>query len=88
MNQQQAEQRRQLLEFINQAINDGAWINIRFSDLKQTKSEAVVICKWFSEIVGEPVLENKDGRREHLSVRKDRIELVHRYGKNSTTIII
>jgi hypothetical protein len=83
-----AEKRRELLMFINQAIEDGAWISIRFSDLKQTKSEALLICKWFEEIVGEPVIENKDGRREHLSVKKDRIELVHRYGKNSATIII
>jgi hypothetical protein len=85
MNQQQ---RQQLLNFISDAIDDGARINIRFSDLKQTKTQATIICKMFSDIVGAPVIENKDGRREHLSVTKDRIELVHRYGKNSTTIII
>jgi hypothetical protein len=81
-------QRQQLLQFISDAIDDGAWINIRFSDLKQSKTQAIIISKMFSEIVGEPVEEHKDGRREHLSVRKNRIELVHRYGKNSTTIII
>jgi hypothetical protein len=77
-----------LLNFIDFAIRDGARISIRFSDLKQSKTEAQIVCRMFSEIVGEPVIENKDGRREHLSVTKDRIELVHRYGKNSTTIII
>jgi hypothetical protein len=80
-------QLQQLLNFMEFAIKDGAWINIRFSDLQQSKTQALIISKMFSDIVGEPVIENKDGR-QHLSVRKDRIELVHRYGKNSTTIII
>jgi hypothetical protein len=80
--------RQQLLDFISQAIDEGAWINIRFSDLGETKEKALVVCGIFSEIVGEPVVEHKDGKREHLSVTKDRIELVHRYGKNNTTIII
>lgn len=80
--------RQELLNFISQAIDEGARINIRFSDLGETKAKALVVCGIFSEITGEPVVEVKDGSREHLRVTKGRIELVHRYGKDSTTIII
>lgn len=79
--------RPELLDFINLAIESGAKINIRFADLNDSKEKALTICRIFSDLTGEPVVEQRVGRNEQLSVTAGKIELVHRYSKKSSTIM-
>lgn len=78
------DQHQQLLKFISDCIKEGAKIDIRFRDLGESKGKAKVVMGIFNEITNAPVYEEKNQFRS----RKDNIEIVHRFGKDSAIIII
>lgn len=70
------------------AMDEGAKIEIRFCEVGDTRSQALIAANLFAEIIDAPVVEHSYKGSRWFNVKKERIELSAHYGQDSATIII
>lgn len=69
-------QREQLLQFIDQAMDGGAHIKIHFCEREDTRAKALMVSEIFNEITGAEVLEMPG---KYFTSEKNRVQFLHHY---------